>query len=104
MKHHLRLGVMLMVTACAASVFAAPPARVTVRDSTAYSSCSTVPRPSPCVTTTFPATGQSYDVFNNALTQSLQQYTDDRAAYQFGERGDRPVLIYSGTLAALVAP
>jgi len=92
---HLLLKITLLIAmlgGLAAPVFAAPPPRVTVRDSTATGSC-----------LTFPCLNKIYDVWNNAQSQSEQQYTDDRAAYQFSERGDRPVRLYSNTLAALNA-
>lgn len=46
-------------------------ARVTIRDYTGSGAVST-----------FPATGKAYDIFNNSLAQSLQQYADDRAKFQ----------------------
>ena len=63
------IGLFLSLTAW--SAYAAPPPRVTFRDSTR-----------PGAVTAFPATGYSQDYANNAAMQALQLYTDDRAKYQ----------------------
>src|SRR5574341_1134133 len=52
-------------------LIAAAPARVPVRDNTVAGAI-----------TSFPASGRAYDIWNNAYNQALQQYSDDRAAYQ----------------------
>jgi len=65
----------LAILLCLAVVSnAAPPDRLLVRDSTSSQAV-----------TTFPADGRAYDVWNNAFVQSLQQYVEDRAAYEARE-------------------